>query len=65
MVGVQITTVGFPPCLLSLQIPIHKDIHKGGPAGGRPPFVDEAAEGRLPHGWVSGGWVGKEEIPPW
>ena len=34
--------------------------------GGRrpPPFV-EAAEGRLPYGWVSGGWVGKEEIPPW
>ena len=26
--------------------------------GGRP-------EGRLPCGWVSGGLVGKEEIPPW
>ena len=44
--------------------PIHKDIHKGGVAGGGPPFM-EAAEGRLPYGWVSGGWVGKEEIPPW
>ena len=65
MAGIWITMVGFPPWLPSLQTPIHKDIHKGGAAGGRPPFVDEVAEGRLPHGWVSGGWVGKEDIPPW
>ena len=32
----------------SLQTPIHKGIHKGGAAEGRPPFV-EAAEGRLPY----------------
>ena len=62
--NIKITTVGFPPCLPSLQTPIHKGIHKGGAAEGRPPFV-EAAGGRLPYGWVSGGWVGKEEIPPW
>ena len=41
-------------CLPSLQTPIHRDIDKGG-----------AAEGRLPYGWVSGGKVGKEEIPRW
>ena len=37
--------------------PIHKGIHKGGAAEGRPPFV-EAAEGRLLYGWVCGGWGG-------
>ena len=64
--GKPFPTVGnhFPPweiifhrgisCLPSLQTPIHRDIHKGGAAEGRPSFV-EAAGGRLPYGWVSGG----------
>ena len=55
----SIATLRFPPCLPSLQTPIHKDIHKGGAAEGRPHLCG------LPHGWVPGGWVGKEEIPPW
>ena len=25
----------------------------------------EAAEGRLPYGWMSGSWLGRQEIPPW
>ena len=25
----------------------------------------EAEEGRVRYGWVSGGWVGKEEMPLW
>jgi hypothetical protein len=25
----------------------------------------DSATGRLPYGWVPGGWVGKEEIPLW
>ena len=35
------------------------------PGRGKPgiPFVN-AVEGYLPYRWVSGGWVGKEEIPP-
>ena len=41
-------------CLPGLQTPIHRDIHKEGVAEGRPSFV-EAAGGRLPYGWVSGG----------
>ena len=36
MVGVWNTTVGFPPCLPSLQTPIHKDIHREAAVGGRP-----------------------------
>ena len=65
MAAIWITTVGFPPRLPSLQTPTHKDIHKGGTAGGRPFFVDEAAKGHLPYGWVPGGLAGKEQIPPW
>ena len=38
---------------------------KGGAAEGCPTLCGEAAKGRLPYGWVSGGWVGKEEIPAW
>ena len=28
-----------------------------------PPLCVLVAECRLPHGWTSGGWLGKEEIP--
>ena len=45
--------------------PSIKESTKGGGRRRRPPPFVEAAEGRLPYGWVSGGWVGKEEIPPW
>ena len=31
----------------------------GGAASSRPPLCG------YPYGWVSAGWVGKEEIPPW
>ena len=39
---------------------------EGGRGGlfGRHPLCGEAAEGRIPYGCVSGGWVGKEELPP-
>ena len=60
----SVATVRFPPCLLSLQTHIHEGTHKGG-GGRRPPllFVERRPK-TLPYGWVSGGWVGKEEIPP-
>ena len=45
---IQIVTVLFPPIVHSLQTPIHKG---------------EAALGRYPYGWVSGGCVGKEGTP--
>ena len=48
MAGIWITTVGFTPCLPSLQTPIHKDIHKGGAAGGRPPFVERRPKAASP-----------------
>ena len=38
---------------MTTQIPIHKGVQKGGGAAeGRPAPFWEAAEGRLPHGWV-------------
>ena len=54
----------------SLPIPLQTLIQKGGgllsplhngggAASVRPPLCG------YPYGWVSGGWVGKEEMPPW
>ena len=48
--------VAFPPCPPSLKAHL-----QGRLAGGRPPFV-EAAEGRLPYGWVSR--LGRQGINP-
>ena len=51
--------------LLACPASRHPSIRESTKGGGQrpPPFV-EAAEGH-PYGWMSGSWVGKQEIPPW
>ena len=48
------------------QLPdTHPEGYPQSVGGRRPPPLVEAAKGRLPYGWVSGSWLGKEEITPW
>ena len=50
MVAIQIATVGFPPCLPSLQTPVHKGGSQRPP--GAPPFVNTLMDECLEAGWA-------------